>query len=598
MYQHVDPADPEVIYTESQNGNLVRFNLETADSRNIKPHPAKGEPAYRFHWTSPLLVSPHDPRLLYLGGNRLFRSVDAGTRWTASIDLTRNQDRRELPIMGKMPDENTLSLNDGVSDWGTLTTISESPLQPGLIYVGTDDGNLQVSRDGGESWTNLAGRFPGLPADSSVSRVVASSAERGRVYATFDRHQWDDFAPYVYVSEDEGGRWRAITGNLPPVGWVNVLAEHPRNADLLFLGTETGLFLSVDRGNRWGRIAGSFPTVPVDDLVIHPRDNDLIVGTHGRGIYLLDDLTPLERISAALAEESYLFPVRPATALLLWKHESYGAQRQFVGPNPPYGAILWYTLKARPEDAPRLTIRDEAGRTVRRLDGSPAPGLNRVVWDLRASAPPGVAGSRGPLVPPGTYAVELSSGGRTLETRAVVEADPLHSVTADEARARYEFLLTLNRLREATAGAIAGAEKARKELEAFGETLGKDGENAELATLARDAAVAIQRIHAALAGRPARAGGEGEPARPSLRSLAGGLFVELDGDTVRPGSLAPPSAVQRRRLDELRGDLEEQLGELNQLFEGKIADLNRKANQEGLPRIRVEKVMLPSPQTP
>jgi hypothetical protein len=311
-----------------------------------------------------------------------------------------------------------------------------------------DDGNLQVSRDGGESWTNLAGRFPGLPADSSVSRVVASSAERGRVYATFDRHQRDDFALPTFTFP----RTREVAGGRLPAIY-----------------------------RRW------------------------------------------------------------------------------------VGSTFWPSIR------------------------------EMLVW---ASAPPGVAGSRGPLVPPGTYAVELSSGGRTLETRAVVEADPLHFVTADEARARYEFLLTLNCLREATAGAIAGAEKARKELEAFGETLGKDGENAELATLAREASVAIQRIHAALAGRPGRAGGEGEPARPSLRSLAGGLFVELDGDTVRPGSLAPPTAVQRRRLDELRGDLEEQLGELNQLFEGKIADLNRKANQEGLPRIRVEKVMLPSPPTP
>ena len=201
--------------------------------------------------------------------------------------------------MDEVPDEETLSRHDGVSEWGTITTIAESPVAPGLMYVGTDDGLVQISRDEGQTWTSQAGRFPGLDEERTlVSRVAASRADAGRAYVSFDRHQLDDLSPYVFTTDDYGGSWRSIASDLPEAGWINVVAEHPDNPNLLFVGTETGVFVSFDRGGAWTGLRGNFPTVPVDDLVIHPRDYDLVVGTHGRGIYILDDITPLAQLSS------------------------------------------------------------------------------------------------------------------------------------------------------------------------------------------------------------------------------------------------------------------------------------------------------------
>ena len=229
MYQQVDPTDPNTVYTESQGGNLVRFDRATGDRKTIKPTPADGEDPYRFHWTSPIAISPHDPNRIYLGGNRLFTSIDRGETWTRTDDLTRAEDRDALPIMGRVPDETTLSRNDGVSSWGTITTVAESPVAAGVLWVGTDDGLVQVSRDEGQTWTSQAGRFPGLDDSRTlVSRVVASRADPGRAYTAFDRHRLDDVTPYIYVTEDYGGSWRSIGGGLPDdAGWVNVVAEHP-----------------------------------------------------------------------------------------------------------------------------------------------------------------------------------------------------------------------------------------------------------------------------------------------------------------------------------------------------------------------------------
>ena len=338
MYQQVDPTDPDTIYTESQGGNIVRFDRATGDRKTIKPTPPDGEDPYRFHWTAPIAISPHDSNRIYLGGNRLFTSTDRGETWTRTDDLTRAEDRDALPIMGQVPDETTLSRHDGTSSWGTITTLAESPIAAGVLWVGTDDGLVQVSRDEGQTWASQAGRFPGLDDSRAlVSRVVASRANPGRAYAAFDRHRLDDVIPYIYTTDDYGGSWRSIGDGLPDdAGWVNVVAEHPQNHDLLFAGTETGLFTSIDRGVTWHRLRGNFPTVPVDDLVVHPRDHDLVVGTHGRSIYILDDLAPLAELSAEVLQSSaHLFSVRAATEFHRWKHESYGAQRQFIGGEPP-----------------------------------------------------------------------------------------------------------------------------------------------------------------------------------------------------------------------------------------------------------------------
>lgn len=583
MYQQVDPTDPDVIYTESQGGNIVRFNGKTGDRKVIRPRPREGEPRYRFHWTAPIRISSHDSNTLYLGGNRLFISKDRGETWTSTPDLTRAEDRNELPIMGILPEEGTLSRHDGTSFWGTITTVAESPVSPGLLWVGTDDGVVQVSRDGGQTWTNLAGKLMGRYEErSTVSRIVASHADAGRAYVSFDRHQLDDFAPYVFTTDDFGNSWRAIHEDLPQTGWVNVVVEHPRNPDLLFVGTETGLFVSFDRGEAWGRLTGNFPTVPVDDLVIHPRDYDLVVGTHGRSIYILDDLTPFEQYTKEVRDsEAHLFDVRVSYQFLPWKHESYGAQRRFIGENPPRGALISYYLGSELDKGVDLSILDGNGNVLRELKGAGRAGFNRIVWDLRIAPPEGVPQSRGPFVVPGRYRVRLSVNEKQLEKAMEVEMAPGVVVSGEELRARYDFLAALNRLRAAVQQTI---NRSREIEEEIGEFLKRTG-----SIVPEELSSAAERVQDEAKGiREQLAGAEGESSfsNPSLQTRASRLFRELDGDLVRQGTLSGPTSTQRQTLRSLERKIDDPISLLNHLVEIKIPDLNRRIQEAELPWIR------------
>ena len=314
----VDPTDSTIVFSESQNGNMNRYDLITGEKTPMRPITgprADGDTAktYRFNWNSPLQFSPHDPATIYLGGNYLMRSRDRGMSWeeVGGVDLTKQIDRKELEIMGVPGSEPQMSIHDGTSNYGNLTAFAESPLVPGLLYVGTDDGNVQVSQDDGATWTNVADRIDGLPERTYVSRLEPSAHAEGRVYATFDGHRNGDYAAYVYASEDYGQNWSRITDGLPD-GWsVNVITEHHRAPNLLFAGNEVGVFVSVDRGRQWTQLKNNLPVVPVDDILVHPRDNDLLVGTHGRSFWIMADVTPLEHLSAEmLAEAGRVFPRR------------------------------------------------------------------------------------------------------------------------------------------------------------------------------------------------------------------------------------------------------------------------------------------------
>ena len=485
--------------------------------------------------------------------------------------------------MGVVPDETTLSRHDGTSSWGTITTVAESPITADVLYVGTDDGNVQVSRDGGQTWTNLAGKFPDFEDErATVSRVVASNGAPGRAYASFDRHQLGDFSPHIFITDDYGETWRAIDSDLPQVGWVNVIVEHPRNPDLLFAGTETGLFVTLDSGEGWRRLTGNFPTVPVDDLVIHPRDNDLVVGTHGRGIYILDDLTPLEQLTSAVRESKvHLFDVRAATEFLPWKHESYGAQREFVGDNPPYGAILSYYLGSEPEETVSLNILDGDGSILRKLEGGRESGVHRAQWDLRIGLPEGLASGRGPLVPPGRYTVQLLSGGQSLETTVEVKLDPRIEIPAGELQARYDFLVASNRLRATIQDAVTSIAVIETQIANLLQE--REGESpGPWQSAARELSAEAERIRERLSGPS----GGSSFRNPSPERVAGQLFRELDGDQVRQGTLHGPTATERQRLTSITRTVEEQTALLNRLIEFSIPDLNRQIGEANLPWIR------------
>lgn len=574
MYQQADPTDSSIVYTESQSGNIVRLDRRTGNRKAIKPHPKPDEARYRFHWTSPILISRHDPKTVFFGGNRFFVSNDRGESWTASTDLTRNQDRDELTIMGLVPGDDTLSRHDGVGAWGTITTIAESALAVGTVYVGTDDGRIQLTRDGGASWKSLEGSLPQMdPAQSKVSRIVASSVELGRAYASFDRHALGDVTPYLFVTESFGETWKRL--ELPDaIGWVNVVSEHPGNGDLLFVGTETGLFLSFDRGASWERMTGGFPTVPVDDLVIHPRDDDLIVGTHGRSIYILDDIGPLAHYRTD-APTAQLFAPRDATMFLPWKHESYGAQGQYVGANPPEGALVTYHLPKELDGAATLTVRGEADVKLRVIEGSEREGFNRVVWDLRAEAPEDVTDGRGPLVPMGTYTLTLQAGAERLETTVRVDLDPRVDVEATEFRQRYRFLTDVNALRERLQRAVNRAESLDRESKKISEILVPDDDDDEAVRAAlADLAEALTSAKEPLAGRRSFRD-------PTLLTRASRLFAEVGGDKVRQGTLHGPTEVQRSRLSQLNTEADEAIAELEATIDNAVPRINEMLKAKG-----------------
>lgn len=491
------PTDLNIVFAESQDGNLLRRNLITGESKSIRPREEEGEKRYRFQWNSPILISSFDSNTIYYPGNFVFKSTNRGDTWTKiSPDLTTGIDRNTLQIMGKIPDKNTRSRHDGVQNFPTITTIAESPLNRNLLWAGTDDGNLQVTRDG-QTWTNVVDRVPGLPKGTYVSRVIASRAVEGRAYATFDGHRNGDFRVYVYATDDFGETWRSITSNLPQSnGVVNVIREHPRNPNLLFVGTEFGIFASYNKGETWAQIKLNLPTVPVDDILIHPRENDLIVGTHGRSIWVLDDITPIEEMSETVVKSSvHLFQPRQSVMWRTWNNKPLTSDKAFYGQNPPNGALIQFYLTdalAERENV-TLTFQDTDGQTIRtitctRPQPSPTPvapggpggggggfggggggfgggggqqciankGLNRFVWDMRSrpagpQLPPGVGGggpgggggfggglaNLGFRIDPGEYTVKIKRGETEIsKTFNVIEDPRVIFSAADRAKKR------------------------------------------------------------------------------------------------------------------------------------------------------------------
>ncbi|HYT94471.1 MAG TPA: hypothetical protein VEL76_37495, partial [Gemmataceae bacterium] len=347
----VDPKDPNTVYCEMQYGVLTRYDRKTGQSVVIQPQPGKGEPPLRWNWDSPLLISPHSNTRLYFAANKLFRSDDRGDSWKAiSGDLTRQLDRDKLPVMGKLWGPDAVAKHQSTSFYGNCLALAESPKQEGLIYVGTDDGLVQVTEDGGKTWRKID-TFPGVPERTYVTRLLASQHQRDTIYLAFDNHKMGDFAPYLLKSTDAGRTWKSITADLPSRGSVLAIAEDHVNPNLLFVGTEFALFCTIDGGKQWVRLKGGLPTIAMKDLAIQKRMNDLVVGTFGRGIYILDDYTPLRGLTPeTLRQEATLFPVRDA--LLYIPTRQYGLPGKaflgsafFTADNPPFGATFTYHLK-------------------------------------------------------------------------------------------------------------------------------------------------------------------------------------------------------------------------------------------------------------
>jgi photosystem II stability/assembly factor-like uncharacterized protein len=467
----VDPEDPNIVYAQSQHGNLARFDRRSGESMAIQPQPRKGEAEYRWNWDSPLFISPHSHTRLYFAANKVFRSDDRGDSWAViSDDLTRRIDRNTLEVMGRVWPMDAVAKNASTSQYGNIVALDESPVAEGLLCAGTDDGLIQVTEDGGANWRKVD-KFPGVPDLTYLNDIVASRHDRNTVYAAFNNHKRGDFKPYVLKSSDLGRTWTSIASDLPERGSVYALAEDRVRKDLLFAGTEFGLFVTLDGGRHWKKLGSGLPTIAVRDLAVQERENDLVLATFGRGFYVLDDYSALRDVKPeVLAEDGHLFPVKDAWMFvekqplggLGSREKGFQGESYFSAPNPPVAAVFTYNIKdvpkslsdqrkeaeaalvkagkpvpypsyeqmkAEEDQEPAFllfTIADEDGRVVRVLREPARKGLNRALWDLRypglvptspAQAAPPSSGPSSTFVIPGTYtvAMALSVDGKVKE---------------------------------------------------------------------------------------------------------------------------------------------------------------------------------------
>jgi hypothetical protein len=435
MYALADPRDPKIIYYNGHFGDITRVDLRDTEERYIQPYPVgpTGTGAhmdeYRFNWDSPILISPVDPRVIFYAGNVVFRTADGGTSWKAiSPDLTTNDKEKQKISGGPITFDNTKA------EWYcTIMGLAQSPLNERILWATTDDGNVQLTRDGGRTWANVASNISGLPKQAHITSVDVSAKEAGRAYIAVDQHRLDDFKPYAFKTADFGKTWIPIADGLR--GYVHIVKEDPREPDLLYAGTELGVFVSFDGGGAWTDFRMGLPPLPVPDLVVHPRDNDLVIATHARGYYILDDVTPLQKLARARAEGVTLFPPPPCYRYIPASDTSTIGDQVFAAPNKPYGSIISYHL---PESAAggeaKVEILDASGKLLRALPGPAKPGINRVVWDLVEDPrfllktvrddPSFRLQVEGIRVLPGRYRVRMTAAGRTLEQPFEVKLDP------------------------------------------------------------------------------------------------------------------------------------------------------------------------------
>ncbi len=602
-----DPKNPDVVYGGSYDGLITRFDKKSGQIQDITSWPLNPMGAgaaglkHRFQWTAPILISQHDPNMLFHGGEAVFLSKDSGMSWTAiSGDLTRNDKTKQQSSGGPITQDNT-----SVEYYDTVFALAESPLERGLLWAGTDDGLIHITRDAGQHWSNVTSKDFG--EWSLVSIIDASPHAAGTAYVAVDRHKLDDYHPYIFKTSDYGKSWSKITGGLPDNSYVHSVKEDPKRRGLLFAGTETGIYVSFDDGARWQSLRLNLPATPIHDLTI--KDNDLAVATHGRAFWILDDVSPLREMSAAtFSEDAHLY--QPAPAFRLRGPGFFIASGIPVGSNPPGGVVVHYSLKTAPKDPITLEVLDAQGKLVRKFlskkastggeepeeefpqlggpgDLLPAEaGLNRFVWDLRSEPPVRVPGAvtwggrpSGVRVAPGTYQLKLSAGGKTYSVSTELRKDPRVAASQADLEKQAEFA---TRIRDrVTAGheAVNQVRSVRSQIQALKKRLAEDAS----AKPVLDAADALNKKMSAVEEKIIQPKSKSNEDPLNYPIQTADQLVALQS-TVESADFAP-TAQSYAVFEELDGRLETHLAAWREIQAKDLSALNELIRNNNIPAI-------------
>ncbi len=620
----IDPEDPNIIYCESQQGFLRRYDRQTGESVGIRPQPQRGEEALRFNWDSPILISPHLHTRIYHGSKKLHRSDDRGDSWTTiSPDLSRNLDRFKLKVMNRVWSIDAIFDLDAMSQYGNITSISESPKQEGLIYVGTDDGLIQVTEDGGKNWRKIQ-RIVDIPEFAFVNDIKADLHDADTVYAVLDNHKTGDFKPYVVKSTDRGKTWTSMVGDLPDRHIVWRIEQDHVKKNLFFLGTEFGLFFSPDGGEHWIKLTGNVPTIPFRDIAIQRRENDLVGASFGRSFFVLDDYSPLRLVNEALLRdhELVLFPVRKALlyvpARALGREKGSQGDAFFTSPNPPFGAVLTYylrdTLKTRQqaryekeskvkktggdnvypgwdeltkeerEEGPVIifTVTDAAGNVVNRVIGPASAGFHRIAWNLRY-APFTADGGNGPLVVPGIYKVSAAKRVDDVVTKLgdvqTIEVSSIGkpSLTSQDPKTTLQFQMKAGELQRRVTGASERVQEALDQLAQIKQVI-RQSQKADIRLFdeARTVELKLMDVQVSLKGDPTRANRSQTAPVSIMRRVQNALNGTLS-------NTYGPTKTQRREFQIAHLEYEQMAAKLKKLVEVDFVKLQHKLDKAGVP---------------
>ena len=596
FYAVADPTDPDIIYSQAQYGGLFRTHRKSLAQKKIQPwQPQQGETSpYRWNWSAPFVISPHDPKTLYFGANVVFRSRDRGDTWERiSPDLTRQLSRDKLPLQGKVQPASAIDVHASTGLYGNIHSLAVSPMRNGLLAAGTDDGLIQVSRDDGKTWTKAA-RFPGVPDQMKVAMVTWSPTREGTLFAVFDGHQDNDFRPHGVRSDDYGRTWRSITSNLPPFGPTKSIAAHPRNGELLFVGTDFGVYFSRDGGGAWMPLRSGLPTNSVQGILVHPRENDLVIGTHGRGFWVLDQLNLVEALTPEVVNaHSFLATPRRGTQIRdaargrkNWGHTYYTTK------NPPRGAIIDYWLGTQSVGQPvKIEVLDARGGIVRTIDQPAAQrGARRAVWDLRFAAPPSDDNPyrklHGRFVTPGAYQVRLTVGDTVHNRPLDVRLDPGIQISSADSAALEDTLARQAALVTATHHAGPVIKASLEQTRALLKTLQDKKAKRLLIDQTKAAMKKANRLHLVLNGE--EAGLAQQETVLALGELTRTLYANTQAYT------AAPDAAQQRLTSLAQGEVRRLYQDLQSLVSDRLPALRRAARDEGVAWPTEELPKLPS----